>query len=106
MPLPRFWGKEMRGVDANEVLGMNSREKRDRAEKLVDAKEWLRSQLAAAAAPQEQLKAAAENAGFGWRTVRRAKEALGVKAHKIGFGGSWYWELPEGGHEGGKDGLQ
>lgn len=42
------------------------------------------------------VQAAARNAGIAERTLRRAKEALGVRAEKTGFGGGaeWVWRLP------------
>jgi hypothetical protein len=95
-----LWGKEPCDVDANEVLGMNAKEKRERADRLSEAKEWLREYLACGRLPQAQIKADAEKIGIAWRTLRRAKADLGVEPHKGGMGAGWFWELPEAGHEG------
>ena len=45
---------------------------------------------------QKEIKRQAEEAGFHWRTVRRAKELLGVEAIReggIGEKGRWVWRL-------------
>ena len=58
---------------------------------------------------QKEIKQQAQEAGFAWRTVRRAKELLGVEAIReggIGEKGRWIWRLtkkpkvsnPEFGH--------
>jgi hypothetical protein len=97
------WQKELRTLDANEVLGMNAKEKRERAHRRGEAEEWLRAQLADGARPQKQLEADAEGARISPRTLRRARKSLGVKPHKAGMAGGWYWELPEVGQQGGQN---
>jgi hypothetical protein len=50
----------------------------------------------------------AEDAGHSWRTVKRAKDRLKVKAKREGFGkeGSWIWRLPsEGDNDRSKDAI-
>jgi putative DNA primase/helicase len=43
-----------------------------------------------------ELKKAAEAHSLPWRTIERAKKALGIEAHRSGFGpgGGWSWQLP------------
>ncbi|MCS6977619.1 MAG: hypothetical protein NZM31_11520 [Gemmatales bacterium] len=60
------------------------------------AEDWLRELLANGPLPTKQVRAEAKAAGLCWRTVRRASEALGVKARKQGFAGCWTWQLPDG----------
>ena len=51
--------------------------------------------------PQKKVKAEAEGAGLSWRTVRRAKDRLGIKPYKERGKehGGWLWSLPQGGHD-------
>ena len=51
----------------------------------AEAEQFLKEMLAAAAAPQKEIKDAAEGAGMAWATVRRAKDRLGIKAYKDGI---------------------
>jgi len=37
--------------------------------------------------------AGAEAAGHAVKTLRRAKEALGVDSAKMGLAGDWFWSL-------------
>jgi hypothetical protein len=37
----------------------------------------------------------AEQSGFSWATLRRAKGTLGISAQKSSFRGVWEWNLPE-----------
>jgi putative DNA primase/helicase len=77
-------------VDASELLG--TREERSA---LGDATVWLRDLLADGPAAQKEIRAAAEEAGHSWRTVRRAKLSAGVKSMKLGGPGEpWAWALP------------
>jgi putative DNA primase/helicase len=70
-----------------------SEEKNSRA----DAEDFLMAVLSEAPATFEDIEAEARNAGISIATLRRAKDSLGVKARKSGFGksGLWYWCLPE-----------
>ena len=90
------WRKRTKTVDAEDVLSGNKKERRAGAEKVSEAEQWLRDQLAGGPRPQKELDAEAKESDISWRTLRRAKDRLGVESHKAGLGGSWYWELPEG----------
>lgn len=60
------------------------------------AADWLQEQLEAGEVAVAELKERAEAAGFGWRTVERAKADLGVAAIRRGSSeGAWYWRLAE-----------
>ena len=37
---------------------------------------------------------AVKDAGLSWGTIRRAREALGIKPYKGQFNDGWYWKLP------------
>ena len=61
-----------------------------------EAAGWLMSRLSGGSVPSTQVFADAKRAGFGERSVKRAKVTLAVKAEKHGFGGDskWVWRLP------------
>jgi hypothetical protein len=63
---------------------------------VTDTEEWLRSLLEGGPQPSETIKSMAREAGFSWRTVERAKERIGARAKRVGFGaaGAWKWKLP------------
>ena len=63
------------------------------------AEDFLRTTLAVGPLAVRQIEAEANAAGLSWRTVRRAKEVLGVKASKTGLDGGWVWALPQDGQE-------
>jgi hypothetical protein len=63
---------------------------------IESAVEFLREELAGGDQPVRDLQAAAKNAGLSWRTVERAKKALGIDAIRISSGdssGYWEWHL-------------
>jgi len=47
--------------------------------------------------PTDTVKDEARNAGLAWRTVRRAKDRLGIAAKKSGAV-EWVWTMPQDGH--------
>lgn len=64
-----------------------------------EAEVFLREVLAGGAAPAKQVQAEARDAGISTMTLRRAREALGVRAYRVGVegrrgGGAWWWSLP------------
>jgi hypothetical protein len=58
------------------------------------AAEWLREYLADGL-PRETtiIETEANEAGYSWRTIKRAKDLVGVKVSKIGYQGKWTWQL-------------
>jgi hypothetical protein len=78
--------------DVDEALAV-AKPKKETAQS--DAAEWLRDYLAdGVARPSKDIEGAAKQAGISSRTLWRAKEEIGVKASKSGFGGAWAWRLP------------
>jgi putative DNA primase/helicase len=55
---------------------------------------WLRDLLAAGPVAAGKVKSEAQEAGYAWRTVHRAKDELGIKPCRDQFGGAWMWKLP------------
>jgi putative DNA primase/helicase len=60
---------------------------------IEDAKEFLREILADGPVSSRQIRTDAEGAGHSWRTIQRAKKALGLEAVKDGMKGAWKWQL-------------
>ena len=65
-----------------------------------EAIEFLRDELADGAVEVKQVERDADAAGINSRTLRRARENIGVKVRRQGEtgrkgGGRWLWELPE-----------
>jgi len=63
------------------------------------AQDFLRDVLSGGPEAVKDIRAQAEEAGLSWRTVERAKAALGVRAAREGEsgkrgGGAWVWTLP------------
>ncbi len=68
---------------------------------LGQAREFLMDQLLSGPVPYREVAAAAERAGITMRTIKRAKQELGVESHREGEagrqgGGRWIWSLPQG----------
>ena len=91
-----FWDSLPVTVTANEVL--NASPENGSASARNEAEDFLRETLANGALSVLRIEAEAKTAGLSIRTVRRAKETLGVKASKTGLGGGWCWSLPQDGH--------
>ena len=94
------WGEPV-AVTAGEVLAMSAAGANRSAR--ANAKEFLLGVLADGPLPVTEIQEDAEAEGIAWRTVNRAKKALGVAAERHaecewGFGadGRWYWRLPPG----------
>lgn len=63
---------------------------------LGEAVEFLRDLLAAGPVSAKRVKDESRRAGVAEMTLRRAKERLGIRPRKLGMGGGWVWEIPEG----------
>jgi hypothetical protein len=85
-----MWGEAVRW-SADAVLQPEAVEEKSER---FEAMDWLREQLSEGPISQGEIKAGAKVAGIAWRTVRRAKDSLGVSSQKEGFKGGWCWHLP------------
>jgi hypothetical protein len=99
------WDASPRDVDAEEVLGVSAKERKERASRQEEAGEWLRELLNDGPVQTETIEAEARKSRISWRTLRRAKDRLGVQHHKSSIGGKYYWELPEARQEVGQHAL-
>jgi RecA-family ATPase len=86
-------------LTAAELLGARSDEQQPPA--VEAAEEFLRSLLADGPVPQREVQAAAREAGISMRTIKRAKEELGVDSVAVREEGKrgiqgWSWSLLEG----------
>jgi hypothetical protein len=90
------WGAAVEGT-ARELLAEPEGENGRQAPARDEAEEFLRELLEPGPVRTEEIKAEAKQAGLTWATVRRAKDAIGAKAARRGYGedGGWYWMLPE-----------
>lgn len=92
----RLTGSPARGVSwARELLAAADAGGDDgEGGTLADAKRFLADLLADGPLLTKVIKADAEGAGYSWVTIRRAKDALDIKASKTGMRGGWEWALP------------
>jgi hypothetical protein len=86
------WSPNRIDVDTDSVLADDG-EQTSRAR----AGDWLVSVLAPGPVLVSHLRATAEVAHIGWRSIERAKTDLGVTSARsggVGGAGSWSWKLP------------
>lgn len=90
------WGAAVEGT-ARELLAEPEMENRREAPAREEAEEWLRELIEAGPVRTEEIKVEAKAAGMTWATIRRAKENIGAKAVRQGYGedGGWFWKLPD-----------
>jgi hypothetical protein len=85
------WSAEREYRSAEEVFGIT--DTRSSAEAAAD---WLEVSLSGGPVPQKSLEKEAKAAGHSWRSVERAKAALGVESVReggVGAAGYWQWRL-------------
>ncbi|MBX6370111.1 MAG: AAA family ATPase [Rhodospirillales bacterium] len=83
------------GYTADELLATRSEDERSAED---EAEEFLRAELEEGPKPASEVRRAAGQAGIAERTLRRAKDRIGVVARRVGgvaSGGYWTWELPK-----------
>jgi RecA-family ATPase len=86
------WGGES-SESADEALETGEPRRGREPEQLEAAKKFLADVLADGAQPSNTVRERAIKTGVAWRTVWRAKEALGIKASKSRESGEWFWRL-------------
>ncbi len=92
-----LWGEALEG-NARELLA-NAESVTDDDERSAasEAREFLLEELSAGPVSSKEIQKAAREAGIAERTLRRARDALGVVAERSGFGrgGKWRWRLAD-----------
>ena len=97
------WG-DVSGLGAADVLGPETPAEERGA--LSVAMDFLREVLSHGSRDMLEVKTEADKQGIRKATLRRAKDALGVKSRKKSVRDGWLWWLPEGDHEGAQQGAQ
>ena len=87
------WGQALTG-SARELMAVEAADETAGAQHKAVA--FLQEMLRDGPVAARDLRAAAQAHGHRWRSLERAKEELGVRATKRGFGlgGTWAWQLP------------
>jgi putative DNA primase/helicase len=90
------WEPEPVSMTANDALAADVAGDSNRSA-IEEAEEFLRDLLSEGPVSAKDVKAEANSAGLTWATVRRAKDRIGIKPKREGFGddGVWVWELPK-----------
>lgn len=97
------WGEAITGSARELLAAADEPNGEGEGGALADAKAWLADCLASAPILQSEVMNLAAADGHSKATIRRAKDALGVKSIKGGMGARWRWALPgEGAHENAK----
>jgi len=81
-------------ISADEALAATATSGR-KANKLDEAKDWLRYHLQNGPVPASDILDAAEEQDISERTLNRAKTALHIITERSGFQGALYWRLPK-----------
>ncbi len=87
------WDSEPVTVTADEALAAPV-EDEARTER-EEAADWLRELLSGGPVRVSEIKREAKEAGLSWRTVERAKRAIGAHVVREGFGGQCRWSVTE-----------
>jgi len=86
------WGQARHGSVTRlaPVASVPGPEHMDKVDRAMD---WLARCLGTGRLPAQDIEARAVGDGISKATLRRAKDALGVKSTKAGMNGRWEWEL-------------
>ena len=89
-----MWGQAVEGSARELLAEPDNREAGEHdSTALDDAKDFLTELLRDGELPQKQIEIDAKGAGQSWRTIRRAKDELGIKSVKSKLDKCWYWKL-------------
>jgi RecA-family ATPase len=90
------WEPDHVSITANEALAADLASGTERQASREEAEDFLKTLLGNRSKPTKDVKSEAEAAGLSWATIRRAKDRLGIKAKREGYGtdGQWVWVSP------------
>ena len=90
------WEPEPVTMTANAALVARTDHADEQRGERDAAAEWLRDLLGDGPVSTRDVQAEARAAGHSWATIRRAKDVIGVRVQRDGFGkgGAWRWTLP------------
>jgi len=88
------WGDMIDGT-AREILGDVEQQDDEAKTERGEAAEFLEGLLSDGPMSSKQIRKDADEAGYAWRTMHRAADALGVEKRKIGMKEGWQWALPK-----------
>ncbi|WP_210210452.1 AAA family ATPase [Methylocystis hirsuta] len=94
------FGEAIEGTARAMLATAETNTEEDCGSALREAKDFLKDFLAHGSKPVKGIECAGRDAGHSPRTLRRAKDALGIASVKSGLTGGWEWTLPEGGQDG------
>lgn len=88
------WHAEAVTVSADDALSADAGDPAARSER-NSAADWLADLLAAGPLPAREVRRHADEAGYAWRTLHRARDAAGVTVRREGYGpgGQWMWSI-------------
>jgi DNA polymerase III delta prime subunit len=89
-----LWGKPIEGEARDILADAEESAAGDERSATTEAMDWLQDTLAHGSMIAGDIIKAAGRAGITEKTLRRARERLGIKPHKDGFRGGWCWALP------------
>ncbi|WP_081063966.1 AAA family ATPase [Burkholderia cepacia] len=88
------WGALING-SARDILGDVEQQDEETKTERAEASEFLEGLLSDGPMSSKQIRKDADEAGFSWRTMHRAADALGVEKRKVGMKEGWQWALPK-----------
>jgi hypothetical protein len=86
------WDSEAVPMTADEAMQTENTQRSTSA--AGQAAEWLRETLTEGPKPATEIFELAAAEAISKKTLRRAREELGIKSVKLGMNGGWMWSLP------------
>ncbi|GHU20032.1 hypothetical protein FACS189475_08270 [Betaproteobacteria bacterium] len=92
-----LWGDAIEGTARELLAAADATGDDGEGSTLSEAENYLLELLSGGELSSKKIKSDAKDAGFSWRTIRRAQENIGIKPRREGFGknGFWVWKLSD-----------